>query len=94
MKTTLEQELGKQLPNEKTFEGVKSFEAYRAAEAFCAELGYSVGRMQREAPVGIKQGNTWDIHKWRNLSPTDRRTLDGAIVGFDKRNGPVTVFYV
>jgi len=89
---SLEQSVGKELPIARSFASDETFGAIREAEAFCAELGFSVGRMQSSAPMGIKRGN-YDIQKWRNLSHTDRATLDGAIVGQDKRNGPVTVLY-
>ena len=88
----LEQDLGKKMIFSKVFESGETFGAFRAAETFCQVRGFSVGRMQREAPVGIARGE-FDIQKWRNLSRKDRQRLDGAIIGEDKRNGPVTVLY-
>jgi len=87
----LEQELGKKFPNEKTFaRSDTTFEAIRKAEAFAREQGFSVGRMQSDAPMGLKRGDV-DIQKWRNIDFSDRRRIDGAILGADKRHGPVTV---
>ena len=67
----------------------EDFAASRAAEAWCAEHGYSVGRMQHSDPRGILKGD-YDIAKWRNLNARERKALDGHMVG-DMRHGPVTV---
>jgi hypothetical protein len=72
-----------------TFGQAGDFAAYRAAEAWLAGFGYSVGRMQRGAPCGILRGD-YDIQKWRNLSNAERRALDGTLSG-NFRNGPVLV---
>ncbi len=68
----------------------EDFAAFHAAEAYCQERGYSVGRMCRDSPIGLKLGE-WNIQKWYNLSHDNRTQLDGLITG-DKRNGPVTVW--
>ena len=89
----LEMDTGKSLTNRKEFpRSDTAFEAFHAAEEFCKEQGFSVGRMQREAPIGIKRGN-YDIQKWRNLDRDDRKLMDGAIIGSDKRHGPVIVVW-
>ena len=66
-----------------------NFAAYRAAEAWLTERGYSIGHMQRGAPCGLLHGD-YDIQKWRNLSNAERAALDGTLSG-DFRNGPVTI---
>jgi hypothetical protein len=65
------------------------FEACRAAEKWCRDRGYSVGRMQGPAPRGLLAGN-YDIQKWRNLRADERAALHGVMVGA-MRTGPVTV---
>ncbi len=40
--------------------------------------GYSVGSMQREAPMGIAFGDCY-ISKWRNLETDDFYALDGRV---------------
>jgi hypothetical protein len=69
-----------------------SFSAYRAAEAWCQEQGYSVGSMQRGAPTLIYYGDC-DVAKYRNISPAERKSAIGTIegVGGRFRDGPVTV---
>jgi hypothetical protein len=73
----------------KTFDQQGDFAANYAAEQWLREAGYSVGIMERGSPRGILRGN-YLIMKWRNLSPQDRKALDGQMTG-DMRNGPVTV---
>jgi hypothetical protein len=71
-----------------TFEG-EEFAAFHAAEQFATECGFSVGRMQRDEPIGLLFGD-YDIQKWRNIHPKDRLKFHGLILG-QKRNGPVHV---
>ena len=74
-----------------TFESKEDFGAFREAEEFCRERGFSVGSMQRDEPIGIARGDFY-IAKWYNLSAQDKTRLDGVIVG-EKRNGPVVVIF-
>lgn len=83
--------LGKLLLLEKIFEG-DEFTALDKAVAFCKGKGFSVGSMQREAPIGIARGDCY-ISKWRNMTLEDKKGLDGVIVGESKRKGPVTVLW-
>lgn len=76
----------------RTFDQTGDFEAYNAAEEWLKSMGYSIGSMQREAPVGFKKGD-YDIAKWRNLDDQDKALLDGVIEGESKRNGPITVTF-
>jgi hypothetical protein len=71
------------------FDQPGDFVACRAAERWCAENGYSVGRMERGAPRGLLRGD-YDIQKWRNLRKAERDALAGTMSG-DMRNGPVVV---
>lgn len=91
-KDYLEEQTGKTMVNSETFQrSDDAFAAISAAESFCKARGFSVGTMQRDAPMGLKHGD-FNIQKWRNLDREDRARLDGAIVG-EKRHGPVTVFW-
>lgn len=72
----------------KTFSQTGDFEAVRAAEAFLAAAGFSVGIMQAHSPRGILFGD-YDISKWRNMSRHEKEELDGEMIG--GRDGPVKV---
>ncbi|MDE2472266.1 MAG: hypothetical protein KGL35_26920 [Bradyrhizobium sp.] len=50
-----------------------------AAESWLKSMGYSVGSMQRGAPIGIVKGPA-TIGKWRNLTAAEKKQLDGCIV--------------
>ena len=78
--------------NKITFESKETFRAYNDAEKYLEERGYSVGRMCGSSPTGFKKGN-WDIAKWRNLSSSDKKLLDGWIEGEDKREGIITIVF-
>ena len=71
------------------FEAEGEFIAYQEAEKVAKACGFSVGRMQRDEPIGLMFGD-YDIQKWRNLRTAERAALHGTIRG-DKRNGPVTL---
>lgn len=89
-KQYLEECIAKPMVFEKTFEGNgESFNAVNAAEAWLKGHGFTLGSMQRDAPIGVARESEY-ISKWFNLGD-DVKLLDGAILGEDKRNGPVTV---
>lgn len=70
--------------------GDDPFTAYKAAEAWCAAQGLSVGPMcGRSSPIGLMRGE-YAIAKWRNLSVQERKALDGRLSG-DFRTGPITL---
>jgi len=72
-----------------TFTGEKRFEALRAAEFWCAELGVSVGSMQEDAPRGLMWGEV-AIPKWRSLTVQLELGLDGRMTG-NMQYGPIEV---
>lgn len=89
-KEQIEKTIYKTIRTTKTFPATGTFEAHSAACKFLAENGYSVGSMQRGAPIGVAKGDA-DISKWRNLGE-DVRDLDGVMVSDDFREGSVTVY--
>ena len=90
-KEDAERQTGRTFTDQKVFSSDKTFSAYHQAEKFCRERGYSVGRMCGDDPTGIKIGS-YDIQKWRNLSFSDRKLMEGALIG-EFRDGPVTVLF-
>lgn len=60
------------------------------AERALEDAGFSLGRMQRDAPRGILFGD-FDIQKWRNLSARDRAALDGHLCRHGPPGSPATV---
>ncbi len=67
-----------------------TFEAYRAAQAWCKANGISVGQSSATGPSGLLFGEYDWIAKWRNLSPEERSELHGTMDG-NFREGPVVI---
>lgn len=65
------------------------FQALYAAQEWLSSHGVSYGSLCGDEPVGLLYGN-WAICKWRNLTPTEQKQLDGRMEG-DFRHGPVTI---
>lgn len=69
------------------------FAAVRAAENWAEDNDYAVGGMQRAEPRGLMRPESdWEIAKWRDLSPRERRSLHGAIIRPLGLGGPVVVY--
>lgn len=63
---------------QKAFDADGDFGAYYAACEWLKQNGFSYGSMQRDDPMGIMKGD-WEIAKWRNLSESDKKSLDGQM---------------
>ncbi|PTQ70387.1 hypothetical protein [Pseudomonas sp. GV071] len=74
----------------KTFSDQGDFEAWRAAQRWLMENGYSYGSTCVMHPVAVLKGE-WCIAKWRNLTRKEIDELDGKVSG-NFREGPVTVY--
>jgi hypothetical protein len=71
------------------FDQQGTFEALYAAKAWCKENGVSYGSSCAMSPTGLMRGE-YQIAKWRNLSTSERESLDGTMTG-NFREGPVTI---
>lgn len=70
-----------------------TFQAFYEAETLVKELGYEVGSMCAEDPIGFALGYDY-VAKWYNLSRDDKNSLDGLLLhdgGF--REGGVKVIF-
>lgn len=73
----------------KTFSEKGTFKALHAAQHWLTENGYSYGPTCVMHPAPVLKGD-FIIAKWRNLTKTEIKALDGWFDG-DLREGPVTV---
>ena len=68
--------------------------AYRRAEQWAKENGYSVGSMCSPMPTALFKGD-FNVAKWRNLSGKEQKQVDGIItsdgVHGSYRSGPVRI---
>lgn len=79
----------------KSFPANGTFQAYYAAEQFLRELGYVVGSMCRNEPIGFADDDTYDyVAKWYNIDVSDRLRLDGVMISDDFREGNVDVLFL
>jgi hypothetical protein len=86
--------LGRAVILEEFFEPNGTFKAFRNAEARLKELGYTVGSMCRDEPIGFAHESTCDyIAKWRNLDQEDISKLDGVMLSEDFRDGGVRIVF-
>src|SRR3546814_4375627 len=71
------------------FDQKGTFNALEAARQWCRDNGVSYGSSCAMSPTGLLRGD-YCIAKWRNLTPKERKQLDGTMSG-DMREGPVTI---
>ena len=71
-----------------------TFEAIRLAEAFLHELGYKIGSMCLQDPIGFVDEDLYGyVAKWYNISAEDRAKLDGVIISDDFREGGCRIIF-
>lgn len=87
--------LGKKVVNTMKFEADgDDFDAITAAENYLKELGYTIGSMQRDAPIAFaKADKIRYISKWHNIGEEDYPRIEGIIVSDDMRNGDVELIF-
>src|SRR3546814_9995593 len=71
------------------FDQKGTFKALEAARQWCRDNGVSYGSSCAMSPTGLLRGD-YCIAKWRNLTPKERKQLDGTMSG-DMRERPVTI---
>jgi hypothetical protein len=70
-----------------------TFKAFYAAENHLKELGYCVGSMCSEEPIGFAYDADY-VAKWYNLSRDKKNSLDGVIIPEPEfREGGATVIF-
>jgi hypothetical protein len=71
-----------------------TFEAWRSAESYLKELGYTVGSMCLNNPIGFAdEDNFGYVAKWDNIDVTDRASLDGVVISNDFREGGCRILF-
>jgi hypothetical protein len=75
------------------FEKAGTFRAISAAQLYLQDLGYSIGSMARDEPIGFSNKYN-NMAKWPNLTNSERGEIDGVILpdpGF--REGGATILF-
>ena len=66
------------------------FSAYHAACRFVASLGFAIGSMERDQPIGLYREPA-TISKWTRMTQDEHDALDGFLESPDFRTGTVMV---
>jgi hypothetical protein len=71
-----------------------TFQAFYEAERHLKDLGYSVGSMCRQEPIGFAYDANY-VAKWYNLSKEDKTHLDGVMLPQDefREGGAIILFF-
>jgi hypothetical protein len=67
------------------------FVALRKAEEYLRMNAFQWGSLDGDNPVGFMFGQYKVPQKWSNMSPEDKKKLDGVLISDDFRNGDVKV---
>lgn len=71
-----------------------TFLAFYNTEKRLIDLGFIIGSMDRDNPIGFAQKEKYGyIAKWYNLSEEDKEKLDGVILSKDFREGAVEIVF-
>jgi len=70
----------------------EDFSAYKAAQKFLEEQGYTVGIMCHPQPTAAAKGLNY-IAKWYNIKLDEWPGIQAMIVGDDYRDGACTVVF-
>lgn len=86
---------GRKVLYRESFPAAGTFQAFYSACDRLKELGYEVGSMCRNEPIGFADNNVYDyVAKWYNIDIEDRTKLDGVMLSEDFREGSVDVLFL
>lgn len=86
--------LGREILHTEALPPAGTFKAFYAAEGRLKELGYTVGSMCRQEPIGFADGDKYGyVAKWYNMNQSEKNMLDGVMISDDFREGGVTIVF-
>ena len=86
--------LGREVLHVEHYPANGTFRAYYSGLERLKDLGYEVGSMNRDSPIGFADNDKCGyIAKWYNLSPKDKEQLDGVMISKDFREGAVELIF-
>jgi hypothetical protein len=86
--------LGREVSYFQHFPANGTFGAFYQAQEYIKDLGYEIGSMDRDNPIGFADNEKFGyIAKWHNLTPKDKEQLYGVIISNDFREGAVDVLF-
>lgn len=93
--TTEEIYLGRKVLYSEEFKPGETFEAYYNAVGRLKELGYTIGSMCSQEPIGFADNNHCDyVAKWYNIPNEEKQLLDGVMIPVgDFREGGAKILF-
>ena len=86
--------LGRKVLYTETFPVKGTFASVHKAEARLKDLGYSIGSMCRNEPIGFADDSKYNyVAKWYNLSKEEKDLLDGVVISDDFREGESQIIW-
>lgn len=86
---------GRKVLYRESFPAAGTFQAFYNAEARLRDLGYTIGSMCRNEPIGFADDDVYGyVAKWYNIDVSDRLKLDGVMISDDFREGSVDILFL
>jgi len=86
--------LGREITRRDNVKVEGTFQSYYEAEKRLRAMGYTIGSMCGNEPIGFACNEKYDyIAKWRNIDPIDRKKVDGVMISNDWREGSVEIIW-
>ena len=86
---------GRKVLYSESFPAAGTFQAFYNAEARLEELGYTIGSMCCNEPIGFADDSKYNyVAKWYNINTEDRLKLDGVMISEDFREGSVNILFL
>ena len=85
-----ERQCGKKVVETIHFPSTGTFTAFSVAEKKAVEMGYSVGSMCRDEPIGLAKDVGY-IAKWHNIDSADKAHIEAGILSCDFREGDAVI---
>lgn len=86
--------LGREITRRDNVKVEGTFKSVYEAEDRLRKMGYVIGSMSGNQPIGFACGEKYDyISKWYNMTPEEHNLLDGVMISSDWREGSVEIIW-
>jgi hypothetical protein len=86
--------LGREIVKQETIKVEGTFRSYYEAEKHLKQMGYTVGIMCGDKPIGFADAEKYNyISKWHNMTSEEHRKLEGVMISNDWREGSVEIIW-
>jgi hypothetical protein len=90
----MENYLGREIVRRDNVKVEGTFKSVYEAEKRLREMGYTIGSMSGNQPIGFACGEKYGyISKWYNMTTEEHKKLDGVMISNDWREGSVDIIW-